>query len=127
MRVAEQLGYPVVLKVLDASLTHKSDVGAVALNLENGTQVASAVTEIQQTVVINGEPIQHFLVESMVDNAIAELIVGIKRDQQFGLALVIGAGGVLVELLSDSVSLLLPTDRSSVANAIESLSVAKID
>lgn len=67
-----------------------------------------------------------FLVESMVMGAVAELIVGINRDQQFGPALVIGAGGTLVELMTDSVSLLLPTDRKTVAAAIESLVISKL-
>ena len=67
-----------------------------------------------------------FLVERMVENAVAELIVGIKRDDQFGPALVIGSGGIFVELLSDNTSLLLPTDRAAVERAIRSLAVAKL-
>jgi succinyl-CoA synthetase beta subunit len=62
----------------------------------------------------------------MATGAIAELIVGINRDDQFGPALVIGAGGILVELVADSVSLLLPVDRDAVTRAVESLSVAKL-
>jgi len=62
----------------------------------------------------------------MVTGAVAELIIGIKRDEQFGPALVIGAGGILVELISDSVSLLLPTNRAAVAEAINSLTVSKL-
>ena len=58
----------------------------------------------------------------MVTGAIAELIIGIKRDDQYGPALVIGAGGILVELIADSASLLLPTDRAAVTKAVESLS-----
>jgi acyl-CoA synthetase (NDP forming) len=54
------------------------------------------------------------------------LIIGIKRDEQFGPALVIGAGGILVELMTDSVSLLLPVDREAVAAALGSLKVAKL-
>jgi len=61
-----------------------------------------------------------------VSEAIAELIVGVKRDEQFGPALVIGSGGILVELVADSVSLLLPVDRDKVEKAIRSLSVAKL-
>ena len=62
----------------------------------------------------------------MTTGKVAELIIGIKRDEQFGLALVIGAGGILVELVADSVSLLLPTGRDAVRKAVESLSVAKL-
>jgi acyl-CoA synthetase (NDP forming) len=62
----------------------------------------------------------------MATGAIAELIIGIKRDEQFGPALVIGAGGILVELVADSASLLLPADRAAVTKAIESLSAFKL-
>jgi len=70
--------------------------------------------------------VENFLVEKMVTGAVAELIVGIKRDDQFGPALVIGAGGTLVELIIDSVSLLLPTNRAAVAEAIGTLTVSKL-
>jgi acyl-CoA synthetase (NDP forming) len=69
---------------------------------------------------------QQFLVERMATGAVAELIIGVKRDEQFGPALVIGAGGILVELVADSVSLLLPTNREAIRSALESLSVAKL-
>jgi len=69
---------------------------------------------------------EQFLVERMATGVVAELIIGIKRDDQFGPALVIGAGGVLVELIGDSVSLLLPTDRAAVTKAVESLSVYRL-
>jgi acyl-CoA synthetase (NDP forming) len=70
--------------------------------------------------------VEQFLVERMAMGAIAELIIGIKRDDQFGPALVIGAGGILVELVAESVSLLLPTDHDAVRHAVESLSVVKL-
>jgi succinyl-CoA synthetase beta subunit len=69
---------------------------------------------------------ENFLVERMVTGAVAELIIGINRDEQFGPALVIGAGGTLVELITDSVSLLLPTTRDTVAEAIDTLLVSKL-
>ena len=54
------------------------------------------------------------------------MIVGVNRDSQFGLALVIGAGGILVELLNDSCSLLLPTDKETVERALDSLTVTRV-
>ena len=67
------------------------------------------------------------LVERMVTGAVAELIIGLKADPQFGLALVVGAGGILTELLKDSVTLLLPTDRGEIERALRSLKVWKLD
>ena len=66
------------------------------------------------------------LVERMVTGAVAELIIGLKYDPQFGLALVIGAGGILTELLKDSVTLLLPTSRAEIERALKSLKVWKL-
>ena len=62
----------------------------------------------------------------MVPGAVAELIVGVKRDPSLGLALVLGSGGVLVELLRDSATLLLPTDRRSVEQALATLKGAPL-
>ncbi len=115
--IAERIGFPVVVKAV--GVLHKSDVGGVILNLQNADEVADAVAKISRSS-------DQFLVERMTTGVIAELIVGIKRDDQFGPALVIGAGGVLVELVADSVSLLLPTDRNAVVKAVQSLSVAKL-
>jgi len=118
--IAERIGYPVVVKAI--GVLHKSDVGAVKLNLQNADEVADAVTKVSESVAEANQ----FLVERMASGAVAELIVGIKRDDQFGPALVIGAGGILVELVADSVSLLLPTNRAAVMKAVGSLSVAKL-
>jgi acetate---CoA ligase (ADP-forming) len=118
--IAERVGFPVVVKAV--GVLHKSDVGAVKLNLQNAGEVTDAIAQISESA---GGP-EMYLVERMVTGAIAELIIGINRDDQYGLALVIGAGGILVELIADSVSLLLPTDRNAVSRAIESLSVAKL-
>jgi hypothetical protein len=67
-----------------------------------------------------------FLVEKMAPAAVAELIVGIKRDPQFGLALLLGAGGILVELLQDTATLLLPVSREDILAALSRLRVAAI-
>jgi acyl-CoA synthetase (NDP forming) len=128
---AGRVGYPVVVKAVGEDFLHKSDLGAVALSLHSAGEVAEAVKSISESVrnsSAGAEPavIEKFLVERMVNGAVAELIVGIKRDEQFGPAVVIGAGGILVELMADSVSLLLPTDRAAVAEAIGSLTVSKM-
>lgn len=128
---ADRVGYPVVVKAVGEAFLHKSELGAVKLNLGSAEEVELAVKEIldsvgKQSTVDSLLVAEKFLVERMVTGAVAELLIGIKRDEQFGPALVIGAGGMLVELIADSVSLLLPTNRTAVAAAINSLTVAKL-
>jgi len=114
---ATELGYPVVVKAVSADLTHKTDAGGVALHLNDEQAVVDAVQGMKHLS-------DQFLVERMMGGAIAELIVGVERDPQFGPVLVIGAGGVLVELLQDAKTLLLPTSRDDVKDAVESLKIA---
>jgi acetyl-CoA synthetase len=66
------------------------------------------------------------LVERMATGAVAELIIGVTRDPQFGLALVIGAGGILTELLKDSQMLMLPTHRQEIERALRRLRVWRL-
>ena len=124
--IAAKIGFPVVLKALGANFSHKSDVGAVKLNLKSLEEVEEAAREVSASVAKSGESVETFLVESMVQDTVAELIVGVNRDSQFGPALVIGAGGILVELLNDSCSLLLPTDKDTVERALDSLTVTRM-
>ena len=114
---AEQLGFPVALKAL--GVEHKSDVGAVKLNLWDRNAVGDAADGMAG--VAHG-----FLVERMIDRPIAELIVGAVRDPVVGLTLTVGAGGILVELLEDSVVLPLPVTKAEVLERISRLKVRKL-
>jgi acetyl-CoA synthetase len=67
-----------------------------------------------------------YLVEKMVGGAVAELIVGVARDEQFGPFLLVGGGGILVELMKDSASLLLPVSREQVLRALNQLKCAPL-
>ena len=124
--IADSLGYPVVVKAVGPSFIHKSDLGAVCIDLENREAAQAAVAQIIESCNSHGMQAERFLVERMIQAPLAELIVGIKRDEQFGLALIVGSGGVLVELLADSKSLLLPVTREELRVAIESLAVSKL-
>ncbi len=112
--VAAQLGFPLVLKAVSDSLAHKTDAGAVRLNLKNAEQVVDAVAAMDGLS-------ERLLVEQMATDVVAEIIVGVSHDLQFGLALTLGAGGVLVELLQDVTTVLLPVTRVDVRRALESL------
>ncbi len=116
---ATEIGFPVVLKAVSADLAHKTDAGGVALHLNSENDVADAVARMRHLS-------DQFLIERMMGGAIAELIVGVERDPQFGPVLVIGAGGILVELLRDARTLLLPVSRNEVRDAVEGLKIATL-
>lgn len=125
---ASRLGYPVVLKAVSVDLPHKTEAGAVALNLKDGVALATALERMRGEIAAYAPNVvfDQLLLESMATPPLAELIVGIKRENDFGLALVIGAGGILVELLKDSRSLLLPTTDHAIRNALLSLRSAAL-
>lgn len=109
---AGALGYPVALKAL--GVAHKSEFGAVRLNLRAGEDVGAAAAALL--------PLGSGLyVEKMVSGGVAELIVGVTRDPLFGPVMTIGTGGVLVELIKDSATLLLPASRGEVEAALKGL------
>ncbi|OCJ07649.1 acyl-CoA synthetase [Rhizobium sp. AC27/96] len=114
---AEQLGFPVALKAL--GVEHKSEVGAVKLNLWDRNAIIDAAEGMAR--VAHG-----FLVERMIERPLAELIVGAVRDPVVGLTLTVGAGGILVELLEDSIVLPLPVTKAEVLDRISRLKVRKL-
>jgi acyl-CoA synthetase (NDP forming) len=116
---AQELGFPLVVKASGKHLAHKTEAGGVAINLGSAQEVLSAAKAMKAIT-------DRVLIERMITGAICELIVGVKADQQFGLALIIGAGGVLTELLNDKVTLLLPTTREEIERALDRLRISKL-
>ena len=120
-QAAHDLGFPVVVKICSDKVPHKTEAGAVKLNLKSEAEVKEAVAAITKNVSGIAGVGDQFLIEKMMGGAVAELIVGLKRDAQFGLVLVLGSGGILVELVKDSAVLLLPTSRHAVSKALSGL------
>ena len=112
---ARDLRFPVVLK--GEGLAHKTEAGAVVLNLAD----AEAVFEAANTMETDS-----FLVEEMVTDTVAELLFGVVRDPAHGFVLTLAAGGILGEILKDSQSLLLPTTPDAIRDALDRLSIAKV-
>ena len=126
--VAEDIGYPVVLKMVGSGLEHKTEAGAVAINLKSAAELKDAANVIIQSVQ-QFDPdclSDQFLVEAMANLPLAELVVAIRQDQQFGWVLAIGSGGVFVELVGDVKHLLLPTNAKSIESALRSLKIGKL-
>jgi len=116
IQIAGQIGYPVVLKLYSETITHKTDVGGVLLNLKNADEVRFAFDEIRRQVEQKMGP-GHFLgvtVQPMAKLDGYELIIGSSIDSQFGPVLLFGAGGQLVEVSKDS-ALALPPLNSTLA------------
>ena len=117
--VAESLGFPVALKAVAPALAHKTEAGGVLLGLSDRASVEAAAGRLAGRF-------DRFLVEKMAGPVVAEILVGVRRDETFGLNLLLGTGGTRVELLDDTVSLLLPVERQDIEDALASLKVAKL-
>ncbi len=116
---AADLGFPVVIKAVGAHLEHKTEVGGVALNIRNAADAEMAAGRLSALS-------DSLLIEQMTTDGVAEILIGLIVDPQFGQVLVLGAGGVLTELWSDSITLLPPWTRESVHSALRSLKVGKL-
>ena len=112
---AADIGYPVVLK--GEGVAHKTEAGAVVLNLQSGGAVSDAA---------NMMPASRFLVEEMVPGGVAELLIGVVKDPAHGFVLTLAAGGTLTEILADSASVLVPASDAALSAALDSLKVAPL-
>jgi len=125
---ASTMAFPLVLKAISRDLPHKTEAGGVALNLHDTAAVAVAVARMSASLAAYRTPVvlEDVLLEPMAKPAVAEILVGVRREPGFGLALVIGAGGILVELMQDSCSLLLPTNEQTIREALMRLKIAPV-
>jgi len=117
VKAAGEMGYPVVLKA-DGDIAHKTEAGAVKLDLRDADAVRSACAAM--TAAKDG-----FLVQPMLNGGI-ELVVGVKRDPQVGPLLLVGLGGVLVEIMRDTALALAPVGKSEARRMLEGLKGFKL-
>lgn len=106
--------FPLVLKAMGANLAHKTELGGVALGISDRARLLAEARRMAPL----GDAL---LIEQMISGAVAELIVGVTRDPQFGLFLTLGAGGIFVELLRQAEQVLLPATRAEIAAALARL------
>jgi acetyl-CoA synthetase (ADP-forming) len=119
---AEQLGYPVVLKIVSPDIIHKSDAGGVMVNLKGKTEVQDAYGKILEntkkykaTAKIAGVLVQEMAPQS------TEVIVGAVKDPQFGQTLMFGLGGVFVEILKDITFKIAPITREDAQEMVTTI------
>jgi len=120
VEAADQIGYPVVLKIVSADLPHKSEVGGVLLGLETPQEVAEGFSQVSDISDVASSPasILGVMVQKMVPSG-QDVIVGMVRDAQFGPLVMFGSGGVEVEALKDVAFALTPLTRHEVDGMLE--------
>lgn len=128
-KVADEIGYPVALKILSPDITHKSDVGGVALGLDNAEAVSEAASRMLSRVArfCPGAEIEGFTVQQMVRKPDAfELILGIVDDATFGPVILFGQGGTAVEVVRDKAMALPPLNRVLAEDLISRTRVSRL-
>ena len=114
LMAAEKIHYPITLKVSDVELVHKTELGAVKLNINDPLALEKACQDLFKIG-------SSLLIEKMVQDSVAELIIGVGLDPIFGKYIIIGSGGILVELFKESIPLLFPVNREDVSLALSKL------
>lgn len=128
VNISDKIGYPVVLKVNSPDIPHKSDVGGVALNLQNAREVEEAFHNILQNVrTMLGESvfIDGILVQKMEKGGV-ETLIGLKYDPTFGPAIAFGLGGIFVEVFKDVSLRIAPLDHAEAESMLREIMGKKI-
>jgi acetyltransferase len=124
---AEVIGYPVVAKLLSRTITHKTDVGGVVLNLRDADAVREAYERIHDAVAakVGAEHFEGVTIQPMINWSGYELIVGSSPDPQFGPVLLFGMGGQLVEVFRDRALALPPLNTNLACHLIDETKIAE--
>lgn len=127
VEAAQELGFPVVLKIASPDILHKSDIGGVCLGLGSPAEVRAAFRQIMDVVsaIVPVPRIEGVLVSPMRSGGV-ELLVGITRDAEWGQVLAVGLGGIWVEILKDTSLRALPVSRAEVRAMLTELQGAQL-
>ncbi len=125
--LATSIGFPVAIKLASSTITHKSDVGGVILNIKSEKETEDAYNEIKQKLRAIGreDEMQGVTVQSMVEDG-AEVIVGVVEDSSLGHVIMFGLGGIYAELIQDTAVQLLPLTDVDVKELINSVKMAQL-
>lgn len=126
-QVASSVGYPVALKVLSSSITHKTEVGGVVLDLQSDQAVQSAFQQIERRLAAGGreKEMEGALVQKMVTGGV-EVIVGMTQDPSFGPLMMFGMGGVYAELFQDVAFRLHPLTDVDAQDMVGSVKTSRV-
>lgn len=123
---AKKIGFPVALKVISPNISHKTDVGGLKLNLRDEIEVTSGFKEIVANIRQKqpNASISGFLVQKMVEGL--EVLIGGKKDMQFGQTIAFGAGGVFVEVYDDISFRVVPISKKDAEEMVREVKAYKI-
>jgi len=121
-KIAKEIGYPVVMKIVSPDIIHKSDAGGVKLNLKNENEVLKAFSEIINNAKIYSKEAEIYgvIITPMEDKDI-DTVIGMTRDNTFGPTVMFGLGGIFVEVLKDVSFRVAPLARKDAYNMIEQI------
>src|SRR5258705_7271273 len=120
-----QLNAPVVLKIMSPDILHKSDAGGVKVGLKSAAEVIAAINTMAASPTIKGARIDGYLIEEMAP-AGQEIVVGGLRDPQFGPLVMVGLGGIFVEVLADVSFRICPISKLDAEEMLDELKGAAI-
>lgn len=128
VQISEQMGFPVVLKICSKDILHKSDCNGVVLNLKTSREVKIAYGKIMESAMAYapGADIKEVSVQAMQLDADYELIIGAKKDDNFGPVILFGMGGILTEVFQDTSMGLPPLNRLLARQMIEKTKISKV-
>lgn len=120
---AKKVGYPIALKVVSPQVVHKSDVGGVKVGISSEAELLSAIKEMNTNIVqkVKGAKIKGYLLGEMVSGQ--QVIMGLKRDPQFGAVIMLGMGGIYTEVFKDVTFRVAPIDKSEAQKMITELKI----
>jgi acetyltransferase len=126
VEVAAELGLPVALKILSPDIVHKTDIGGVVLNVRTAAEVLEAGKQMlaRAAAARPQARLEGLLVQRMAGADAHELLLGVVRDAQFGPVVMVGFGGIYVEVLDDTAVRLAPLDRAEARRMLDELRMA---
>ena len=127
VKISDEIGYPVVLKVSSVDITHKSDAGGVKVNLKNGESVEQAYDDIMASCTAKHPDayIEGIAVQRMAEIG-TEVIIGMTKDPSFGPVLMFGLGGIFVEVLKDVAFRIVPLEKNDASEMIGEIKGKKL-
>jgi acyl-CoA synthetase (NDP forming) len=127
VKIADKIGYPVVLKVVSPQIIHKTDFNGIILDIKNSLELKSAYEKIIHNVKrkVSKAKIQGMLVQKMIEDG-QQVIVGGKKDLQFGQVIMFGMGGIFTEIFEDVSFRVVPINRKDAKEMIEEIKGYKI-